>query len=94
MVCRQVKLTAHGWLCLVLWSLLFWRLILPVRAEAQVHATPDGRVGVDRDQGPPAAKAQSDLATKNVLSLHALEANMPLAARTDRAIMVSLGRCS
>ena len=35
-------------------------------------------------------KPQVDLSGKNVLVLHALEANMPLNVRTDRAIMAAL----
>jgi PAS domain S-box-containing protein len=37
--------------------------------------------------GPGISFAQSDLASKNVLILHATESNMPLNLRTDRAIM-------
>jgi hypothetical protein len=71
-------------------TLLLWILCLPTSAHAQAPTVTEGKAGVVRDQRTAAGQAQTDLATKTVLILHAFEANVPINVKTDQGLRAAL----
>jgi hypothetical protein len=71
-------------------TLLLWGLGLPAHAHAQAPAVTDGKAGVVREEKGPQREDQADLASKNVLILHAFEANMPINVKTDQGLLAAL----
>src|SRR5512139_932792 len=71
-------------------TLLLWGCGIPALAPAQAYAETDGKSAVVRNEVGPTHQVQADLATKNVLILHAFEANVPINVKTDQGLRAAL----